>query len=168
VINVRLTLFIHNSLTMTLDQIPLFAMLKSQMGYLSQRETLISENVANSDTPGYTPRDLQPFKVNMPTSGSGAGGGGMTMAPVQANSAHMAGIASSVGSTASGGGSLTQAWKPQDAPDSESRLDGNKVVLEEQMIKLNDTRSSYDTAVTLYQKSMGLIELALRTPGKGA
>ena len=42
------------------------------------------------------------------------------------------------------------------------------MVLEEQMMKLNDARTSYDAAVSFYQKSMGMIELALRAPGKGA
>ncbi len=152
---------------MTLDQIPLFAMLKSRMGYLSERQTVISENVANSDTPGYTPRDLQPFKISMPTAGSGATGGGLAMAPVRANGASLSGIPIQTGSTGSSA-SITQAWKAQDTPDTETRLDGNKVVLEEQMMKLNDARTSYDAAVSFYQKSMGLIELALRTPGKGA
>ena len=156
---------VHTLLTMTLDQIPLFSMLKDRMGYLSQRQTVISENVANSDTPGYTPRDLQPFKISTPTSGSGASGGGLAMAPIQTTGAH---VASMVGSTASNGGSTAQTWKPQEAPDSETRLDGNKVVLEEQMMKLNEARTSYDAAVSFYQKSMGLIELALRAPGKGA
>ena len=158
---------VHTLVTMTLDQIPLFAMLKSRMGYLSERQTVISENVANSDTPGYTPRDLKPFKINMPTAGSGASGATLAMAPVQGGGAQMSGIPIPVGSTGASA-SVTQAWKAQDTPDSETRLDGNKVVLEEQMMKLNDARTSYDAAVSFYQKSMGLIELALRAPGKGA
>ena len=158
---------------MTLDQIPLFAMLKSRMGYLSERQNVIAENVANSDTPGYTPRDLQPFKISLPTTGGGSGSGGggaatLGMAPVQTNAGHMAGFASAMGQGSGGSASVTQAWKPQESPDSEARLDGNRVVLEEQMMKLNDARTSYDAAVSFYQKSMGLIELALRTPGKGA
>ena len=158
---------VYRSLTMTLDQIPLFAMLKSRMGYLSARQTVISENVANSDTPGFTPRDLQPFKITMPTTRPGAAGGALAMAPVQTSGAHMAAIPISP-SVSSNGASLSQAWKPQDAPDAETRLDGNRVVLEEQMMKLNDARTSYDAAVSFYQKSMGMIELALRAPGKGA
>ena len=158
---------VYRSLTMTLDQIPLFAMLKSRMGYLSERQTVISENVANSDTPGFTPRDLQPFKINMPTGRPGGAGGTLALAPVQTSGAHMSGIPIS-SSASSAGASLSQAWKPQDAPDTETRLDGNKVVLEEQMMKLNEARTSYDAAVSFYQKSMGMIELALRAPGKGA
>ena len=38
---------------MDLGDIPLFAMLKSRLGYLSDRQRVIAENVANADTPGY-------------------------------------------------------------------------------------------------------------------
>ena len=44
---------------MRLDDIPLFAMLKGRMTYLSARQRVIAENVANADTPGFTPRDIK-------------------------------------------------------------------------------------------------------------
>ncbi len=56
--------------------------------------------------------------------------------------------------------------KPQNAPDSETRLDGNKVVLEEQMMKMTDARMNYDAAVTFYQKSLGLLRMAAKAPGR--
>ena len=40
---------------MTLDDIPLFATLKSRLGYLADRQQVIAQNVANTDTPGFTP-----------------------------------------------------------------------------------------------------------------
>jgi flagellar basal-body rod protein FlgB len=40
---------------------PSFAMLKSRMGYLSQRQKVIAQNVANGDTPDYQPRDLKAY-----------------------------------------------------------------------------------------------------------
>ena len=46
---------------MNIDSIPLFSMLRSRLGYLTQRQGLISQNVANADTPGYAPTDLKPF-----------------------------------------------------------------------------------------------------------
>jgi flagellar basal-body rod protein FlgB len=149
---------------MTPDQIPLLAALKSRLGYLSQRETLISQNVANSDTPGYTPRDLQPFKL--PSGGGGGGAAPLAMNLPAQTGAHFA--ISPNAANGSSSGSLASGWQAQDEPDSESRLDGNKVVLEEQMMKLNDARSNYDAAISFYEKSMGLLELAIRTPGKGA
>ena len=46
---------------MDLADIPLFSMLRNRMGYLSERQRAISENVANASTPGYTPHDLKAF-----------------------------------------------------------------------------------------------------------
>lgn len=46
---------------MDLDKIPLLAVIKSRMGYVNQRQHLISENVANANTPNYAPHDLKAF-----------------------------------------------------------------------------------------------------------
>src|SRR5271168_2486241 len=101
---------------MTLDDIPLFSTLKSRLGYLTERQGVIAENVANSDTAGFTPRDLAPFKV---ADSSGlAGGGALTMAPVQGNAAFL-----TPPSDQTAGG---DSWKAQAAPDSETNLNGNR------------------------------------------
>jgi flagellar basal-body rod protein FlgB len=52
------------------------------------------------------------------------------------------------------------------APDSETTLDGNKVVVEEQMMKIAETRTEFETMVGLYQKSLGLLQLATRSPSR--
>ncbi len=137
---------------MTLDDIPLFSMLKSRLDYLNQRQGLISENVANANTPGYQPRDLKPFTIK----GSHAGAP-LALASVQLTPAHMAGSVSE-----------SPAWAPEDSPDSEGRLDGGHVVLEDEMMKLTDARMNFETAIGFYQKSLSLIQLAIHTPGKGA
>jgi flagellar basal-body rod protein FlgB len=62
----------------------------------------------------------------------------------------------------------TGALKPVDAPDSEARIDGNQVVLEDQMNRLIQARIDYQTAVDLYQQSMTMITTAARAPGKSA
>ena len=46
---------------MDITEIPLFAMLKSRMGYLTERQRVIAQNVANADTPNYLPQDLKPY-----------------------------------------------------------------------------------------------------------
>ena len=61
---------------------------------------------------------------------------------------------------------LTGPWKPHASPDSETRLDGNKVELEEEMMKMQDARLNYETALGLYQKSLSLIQMAIKAPGK--
>ena len=51
--------------------------------------------------------------------------------------------------------------------DSETTLDGNSVVLEEQMMKMSEARMAYDAAVGFYQKSLNLLRTAARPPGRG-
>ena len=130
----------------TFDDIPLMSMLKSQMGYLNQRQKLISQNVANADTPGYMPKDLKSFDGVLDAQGPAG-------ALVRTNPMHLepAGLKGAVAT-------------PVDAPDSETRMDGNSVVLEEEMMKMADSRSDYDTAVTLYEQAMSMIRTAASKP----
>jgi flagellar basal-body rod protein FlgB len=143
---------------MTLDDIPLFSALKGRLGYLSERQRVISQNVANSDTPGYSPHDLKPFTIKA-SPGSGIGG------PI-ALAATSGG--QTIGAVGNGQSPSAAGYTAQVSPDSETRLDGNQVVLEEEMMKLTDARMSYDAAIGFYEKSLSMIQLAIRTPGKGA
>ncbi len=54
---------------MAITDLPLFSMLRTRMQWHQERQRLLSENVANSDTPNYRPRDLAPlqFDRTMPT-----------------------------------------------------------------------------------------------------
>ena len=134
---------------MNIDQIPLLGLIKGKMGYVNDRQRLIAQNVANADTPGYAPVDLKPFNIQQaqgPTTASSIG-------TMRTNTAHLAGKTTT-----------KTKWRPEEKPDSEVRLDGNQVVLEEQMMKMTEARMEYDAAIGLYQKSLGLLRLAARRP----
>ena len=45
-------------------------------------------------------------------------------------------------------------FKTVEAPESETTLDGNQVVLEDQMMKMTEARMDYDAAIGFYQKSL--------------
>lgn len=139
---------------MTLDDVPLFSMLKGRLNYLNQREQLIAQNVANSDTPGFTPHDLKPFTIATNSGPTPP----MALAPVQTNAMHLEGTAPTQ--------TTDSTFQPKEAPDSETNLNGNKVVLEEEMMKMSEARGDYNTALALYQKSLSMIQLALKAPGK--
>jgi flagellar basal-body rod protein FlgB len=136
---------------MDLDQIPLLAMIKGKLGYDTARQRTIAQNVANADTPGYAPSDLDAFTFKQAMAGPSA------LAPVAAARTDAAHISPPK--------AAPTIWKSHDAPDSEARLDGNQVVLEEQMMKMTEARMDYDAAVSLYQQSLGLLKLATRRPG---
>jgi flagellar basal-body rod protein FlgB len=143
--------------SMALSDIPLFSMLTGRMSYLSERQKVISENVANADSPGYTPHDLKPYSFqaqvqaqSQPQSPMVAGVQAMTQpGHMQAANAR--------------GGAQAQA-KAVKSKDSETTLDGNSVVLEEEMMKMTESRINYEAAVSFYQKSLGMLKTAMRSP----
>ena len=57
---------------MAITDLPLFSMLRTRMQWHQERQRLLAENVSNSDTQGYRPRDLAPlqFDRTMPTLAS--------------------------------------------------------------------------------------------------
>lgn len=139
------------------DDVPVLALLRQSIGFQSDRQRLISENVANANTPGYTPQDLdesdfaRAVAQDMQTRRSSSG---LSMSRTHAD--HLSGTPTS---------SRTRTWEAQDRPDSETTINGNSVVVEEQMIRAQETRIRYETALSLYQKSLGMLRQAIRRPG---
>lgn len=148
---------------MNLDGIPLFALIKGRLGYLGERQKVIAANIANSDTPGFAPRDLAPFSSEFAKAVSGQGG--LQLAAVQGG-ARLRGQSITDPRHMAASRPVNGAFKSKAAPDSEITLDGNGVVLEEQTMKMAEARMDYDAAIGFYQKSLGLLRMAARAPGK--
>ena len=142
---------------MRVDDIPLLAALKGRLQYLNRRQGVIAENVANADVAGFTPKDVkQPSFMDMIGRSQGAGGGGVTLA--MSDPGHLPGPSGASSTAASA------QLKMVDTPDSETRMDGNSVVLEEEMLKMAESRMAYDTAIGLYQHSLNMLKTAARKP----
>jgi len=133
---------------------PFFGLLRQRLDHLSERQRLISENIANASTPGYRPRDVDTsgFERMLGAMASAQGSGTVTAARTHAG--HMS----------AGGGSGRVNIVTSD--DSETTIDGNAVVLEEQMSRAAQTRMEFETGIALYQKGLELIRLAARAPGR--
>jgi flagellar basal-body rod protein FlgB len=144
---------------MDLNGIPLFSLLQNKLGYLSERQRVIAQNVANASTPGFTPSDLKPFDAQ-PGLDPRAPHVALVVGPARTDSGIS--LSSPTISTKSTQG---RAYVAESTPDSETTLNGNQVVLEEQMVKMSESRSDYDAAIGFYQKSLGLLHLAIRKPG---
>lgn len=130
--------------------LPLLNQIKGRLGWLDERQRVIAQNVANSDTPGYVARDLtapRDFAAAM----RGQGG------PLQMTRTSAAHIAPA--------GPVAR-YQSNETPDSETTLDGNSVVVEEQMLKMAESRMAYDAAIGFYQKSLQMIRMAARPPGR--
>ena len=135
---------------MSLNDIPLFAAIRGQLSWLDARQRVIAQNVANSDTPGYGARDLKVPDSFAEVVRSG-GGSGLTVTSAR-----------HIPAANQPDARFTQAK----APDSETTLDGNSVVVEEQMLKMAESRMAHDAAIGFYQKSLAMLRMAARPPGR--
>jgi len=131
---------------MDLGKIPLLKMITTQMGWLNQRQKVISENIANADTPKYVPHDLKPLDF-------------ADMARAQYKKLAMAG-SSPQHITETNAAKVGQF---KDAKDKKypSEPSGNAVVLEEQMLKLSESQVDYELITRLYRKHVGMLRTAL-------
>src|SRR5262249_14814003 len=130
--------------------------LRDRLGYLSERQKVIAQNVANENTARYVAEDLKPYSFDAHVQMAQAQGGAAAMAATQPG--HIASPSQRRG--------LGAQYKPVKTPDSETTVNGNAVVLEEQMIKMSDARLNYDAAISFYQKSLNLLRLAAKPPGR--
>lgn len=125
---------------MSLDNAPTLAILRESMAFHSQRHDLLTRNIANANTPGYTPQDLSEADFHR------------ALQRTLQNSAS--------------GDVAARRYQAEDRPDSETTINGNSVILEEQMVRAQENRLQYEAALTLYQKSLGLMRMAARPPGQ--
>jgi flagellar basal-body rod protein FlgB len=136
-------------MALNLDDMPLMAMLKQRMSWLGARQNVLSQNVANADTPGYAARDLKPINF----------------ADILKGATSMAGAQSGMATTDPRHISLTQPGTPAftdyAAPDGEAAPGGNSVSLELEMIKVADTQAEYQAASNLYAKAIDMMKLAI-------
>ena len=135
---------------MDLNKINLLSAMSKKMGWLSQRQSVLAENIANADTPAFAPKDLVPFD---PKRGATAN----KLAMANTSPMHRVGA----GGQNNGAAAVAQK-KPYEAAPA-----GNSVVIEEQMMKAADTAMEYQTITNLYRKQIGLIKTALGRPQGG-
>ena len=133
---------------MGFTDLPLLSQIKGRMSWLDERQRVVAQNVANADTPGFVARDLK-----APTDFAAA----MRNGPLQMTRTSAAHIAPQA---------PVARFTSDKTPDSETTLDGNSVVVEEQMLKMAESRMAYDAAISLYQKSMTMLRMAARPPGR--
>jgi flagellar basal-body rod protein FlgB len=131
---------------MDLQDVPLMAMLRERMTWLNQRQDLLSENVANADTPRYVARDLKPLEFDQMLNGPASSSTTMTTT----NARHI-----SLSQSRSG------KFEDHETPDQEFNPNGNAVSLEVEMIKVSETQAQYQAATNLYAKAMTMMKTAI-------
>lgn len=121
--------------------------LKTQMRWHASRQSVLSENIANADTPGYGARDLKRvdherrFVVETPSVAE----------PSRTNAMHIKG---SIVAT-------RPAVDGEEVSSFEVTPAGNSVVLEEEVMKMTSNQLDYQTVATVYQKSLAMLRTAV-------
>lgn len=137
---------------MDLNQFALFRTIGRRLDWLTQRQSVLAENIANSDTPGYRPNDIAPFESHL----RGAEGGAGQLVPVATRAGHIAGTAGGQGSAR-----VDRIEDPYEVKPS-----GNAVNLEQQMMMVAETAMDHQLAINLYRKHIGMIRMALGQNGR--
>ncbi len=127
---------------MELSGISFFSLASRRLEWLGESQRVVSENVANADTPGFRAQTTSDFSEMV----SGATTAGLSVTDPQ----HIQG-------TTSSGPVRTledpNAWS--------TTIDGNSVVLEQQAIRASELTGSYQLAATLYRKGHEFLRLSV-------
>ncbi len=109
--------------------------------HAGQRQAVISRNMANADTPGYKPRDIEAFKTAFEKTGSE-----VAMTATRASHLH--------------GDARPQPWAEYTAAET-GDPNGNGVSLEEEMLKAVEVKRQHDRALAIYKSSIGILRTSL-------
>lgn len=137
---------------MSLNNIGVLRALQTSMAWLSARQEVLADNVANASMPRYQAKDLEALDFDIILERTTS-----HRSPQRQQTAHRQSVPSGFDRSAVTFDRIVKA-------DSETSPDGNSVVLEEQMLKINETQSQYQAATSLYKKSLNMLRIAI---GKG-
>lgn len=133
---------------MDFKQLQLFDMAGKQMRYLTQRQDVLAQNIANADTPDYRPRDLVPLDFEQ---------------TLRQQFVRLAPAAPSSGEALRGTLPVDPKFRdPETRMIYEESPNENGVVIEEQMMRVAETGVQYQTASDLYRKYSQMFKVALR------
>ncbi|MDH4743513.1 flagellar basal body protein [Sphingomonas sp. CBMAI 2297] len=137
-----------------MDMPPILSGIRRQMETLSDRQRVIAQNIANSETPGFKARMVEDADFSDLLGNSGTGGIRVAKPRVELT-AGMKGL----GAIQPAGAGIVL-----DKDISETKPDGNNVTLEDQLLKLGQVQADFTAMTNLYRKQLSMLKTAV---GKG-
>lgn len=130
-------------------QLKLFHLMKERMDWLSQRQKVLAQNVANADTGDYEARDLAPqdFRKLLQRQATAT-----RLPMVETATSHLEGQ------------TIGRPFRYARPDAYEVTPTGNAVTLEDQMIRMSETREQYKLTTQLYKKYSNMFKLAAKGP----
>lgn len=131
--------------------------IEREMRHLAERQRIIAQNIANSETTGYKAREVEAPNFADLLAQQDAGGGTPRIARPR--------VSLTAGMTALGArGTMSGGSIVLDHNVTETKPDGNNVTLEDQLLKMGQVQADFAAMTSLYRKQQGLLKTAL---GKG-
>jgi flagellar basal-body rod protein FlgB len=125
---------------MDVARVSLLDLAQQRLSWADERQSVLAQNIANANTPGYKPHDLRPFAEAL--AGAGA------VAPVRTDPNHLAGT--------------LPTKTPGDVLDRThlKSPDGNAVSLDEQLVKVADTETTHQLVTSIYRAYLTMFRTA--------
>jgi flagellar basal-body rod protein FlgB len=130
-----------------INDISALTALRTRMQWHQERQRVLAENIANSDTPNFKPRDLVEPKFD---AQGGNASSGATLAMMRTTS----------GLNIAGSGPASNFDQNRHA-GFQTRPAGNAVNLEDQMLKVSANQMDYAAVTSLYSRSLRLLKMAV-------
>ncbi len=151
---------------MDLNSYAVFGMMRKRMTWLTDRQVVLSQNMANADTPSYKTQDLreQDFKRVLDRFGVGGKGGATGLATARTG----APAGQPVKMQATNPGHITPRMPESRTKVAGAKLgaekspSGNDVSVEDQTSRITDTQMDYQMTTNLYRKHLGMLKSVLR------
>jgi flagellar basal-body rod protein FlgB len=133
---------------MPINDLPALSALRTKMQWHQERQRVLAENISNSDTPSFKPRDLVEPKFDSKGTNVASGTlGSLAVTRTSANHIQASGTGDLFASSNRGG--------------YETRPAGNAVNLEDEMMKVSANQMDFAAASSLYSRSLGLLKMAI-------
>jgi flagellar basal-body rod protein FlgB len=140
---------------MELTDLPMFGLMRRKLAWLNQRQEVIAQNLANADTPKYASHDIQAFNFKDELNHV-------------SHSSQWQMLATDPRHYTNAGGRAGEPFKDTEERNPyETAPNGNQVVLEEQMVKMNETQADHNMMTQLYKKHLNMFKLVTRSGGGG-
>jgi len=133
---------------MDLTNLKLFQMATKRMDWLTKRQQVLSQNIANSDTPGYGPKDLKKLQFRE------------LMRPQMRTATLEKTSSMHIEATRKN----PKYRNDSDKSTYETAPAGNSVILEEQLTKVAETQANHRLASNIYSKHINMLKHALGRP----
>lgn len=138
---------------MSLGDLPLMKAMAAKMTYLDKRQTVIAQNIANADTPGYVSKDLT--EVNF----------GAVLKNLVNEKKMSVSLATTDDQHLPNPNAIDRSRDMKDRWTYEVAPDKNAVILEEQMVKSAKTQMDYNMITNLMGKYSSMYRTALGRQG---